>query len=249
MSVVTLAFFVVQSLFKKSNNLHKILFSPSPLYVTVYNIYYEYIIYKWGVVLNVFLSVWTKTRATVRYMIDHKSMALAFMLYILGGIGSVMTGLTDIDLTFSVPIILLICFIGGPLLLSILQFVVAAVVLLMGKLFKGTGRYTDIFKALSVGYIPFIVLIPFYTIWLLVDTEGLLMMNVEPNAVISIITLLLTAVMSIYSIVIQIIAVSEAHRFGIWKAIFTLFIPGILLILILLVFLVVILAIFVGSAL
>ena len=119
----------------------------------------------------------------------------------------------------------------------------------MGKLFKGTGSYTDIFKALSVGYIPFIVLIPFYTIWLLVDTEGLLMMNVEPNAVISIITLLLTAVMSIYSIVIQIIAVSEAHRFGIWKAIFTLFIPGILLILILLVFLAVILAIFVGSAL
>lgn len=194
--------------------------------------------------MNVFLSVWTKTRATVRYMIDHKSMALAFMLYFIGGIGSVMLGLTDSDFTFSIPIILLICLIAGPLFVSIIQFVVAAVVLLMGKLFKGTGSYTDIFKGLSVGYIPFIVLIPFYTIWLLVDPEGLLMIDVEPNAVISIITLLLTVVMSIYSIVIQIIAVSEAHRFGIWKAIFTLFIPGILLFIILLVFLAVIIAIF-----
>ena len=38
---------------------------------------------------------------------------------------------------------------------------------LFGKLFKGTGTYSDLFKGLSLTAIPYIVLVPLYIIWLM----------------------------------------------------------------------------------
>ena len=48
---------------------------------------------------------------------------------------------------------------------------------LFGKLFKGTGTYSDLFKGLSLTAIPYIVLVPLYIIWLMTSPDSLL----DPN--------------------------------------------------------------------
>ncbi|MER1999686.1 MAG: YIP1 family protein [Lysinibacillus sp.] len=198
--------------------------------------------------MEALLTVWTKIRQTSRQMIDSKTIAIALFFYALGGVGSILTGLLDSDLyeIFSVQVILLFSFIVGPIIVIFLQFIVAGVVLLFGKILKGSGTFMGIYKVLSLGYIPYIVLIPFYVVWLLIDPKGLMMTDVEPNTAISIITVILSLIMGIYSIVIFVIGVSEAHRFSIWKSIFTLVIPALIIVLLLFVIIIVIIGLFVG---
>ena len=198
--------------------------------------------------MSVFLTVWTKTRQTVREVIDNRSLAFAIMLYAIGGIGSMMMGLMDSDFELEPFTLLLICIIGGPIMLLLMQFVVAGVILVFGKLFKGTATYKELYKALSVGYIPFIILIPFFTMWIASDPDSLLSSTVEPTGAIPTITVFVMLIMSIYSLVIQIVAVSEANNFSKWRAFFTLIIPGIIIFIIVFVILIAIVALVVGVA-
>ena len=177
--------------------------------------------------MDIFLSVWTKMRAASREMIDNRSVAFAIFLYAIGGIGSMMTGLLDSELDFPVIGILLFCMIAGPIAIVLMQFIVVAVIYLVGKLFKGNAQFMELYKALSLGYIPFIVIIPFFTIWMATDIDSLIYTDVTPTGIIPILTIFVTLVMVVYSFAIQIVAISEANGFSKWKAFFTIFIPGV----------------------
>lgn len=196
--------------------------------------------------MDILLSVWTNMRATSREMIDNRSVAFAIFLYSIGSIGSLMTGLIDSELDFPVFAILLFCIIAGPICFILMQFIVVAVVYLMGKLFKGQAEYMELYKVMSLAYIPFIVLIPFYTIWMATDIESLVSTDANMGGIIPIITLFLTFVMAIYSFAIQIVGISEAHRFSKWRAFFTVAIPGLILFFLLFIFIIVIFVLILG---
>ena len=177
--------------------------------------------------MDIFLSVWTKMRAASREMIDNRSVAFAIFLYSIGGMGSMMTGLVDSELDFPVIGILLFCMIAGPIAIVLMQFIVVAVIYLVGKLFKGNAQFMELYKALSLGYIPFIIIIPFFTIWMATDIDSLIYTDVTPTGIIPILTIFVTLVMLFYSFAIHIVAISEANGFSKWKAFLTLFIPGV----------------------
>ncbi|MGE7999575.1 YIP1 family protein [Lysinibacillus sp. NPDC093190] len=200
--------------------------------------------------VNPFLSIWLHPKQTTRYMIEEKSIGFAILLLSIGYIGVTLSDLIDkisyID--WSPWLIVLICVILSPIAGIVGTAFVALIAWLFGKLFKGTGTYSHLFKGLSLTAIPFIVLIPFYLIWLFISPESLM----DPDFAGSMpwifwLAILVTLVIGIWSIVITIGVVAEAHQISNWMAFFTILIPSIIffiLIIILIIVLFVVLGIF-----
>lgn len=198
--------------------------------------------------MQTMLSLWTNIRGTVRDVIDNKTIGAAILFIILGGIGSTFAGLADSDLNedLSNGAVLLIGIFGGAILVIVGHTFFTLVVFLFGKLFKGTGSYGQIFKALSVAYIPYIIFIPFLLIWMAIDPTAYFSSSYDSNFVVEIIFAIVLIGISIFCLVVEVIAVSEVHQFGIWKAIATIFIPGIILFVIVFVIVIIILVAVMG---
>lgn len=194
--------------------------------------------------LNPFTSVWLHPKQTAAYMMEHKSMGYAILLFALGFIGALFSGLIDSEIYpgMAVWLISLLAIIVFPIIGIIIAFIHTGILLLFGKLFKGTATYQGMFKSLSLTSIPSVVLIPFYLIWLFTSPESL--MNPDYAGTMPIIfwpTILLTIAMSIWGFVIMIAVVAEAHQFSNWRAFFTVFIPGVILFILFFVLIVIIL--------
>ena len=179
--------------------------------------------------MNPFLSVWLHPKQTARYVIEHKTIVYALMLVVIGYIASGFSGFMNSELypDFSYVWIFLISIILGPILGIIMMFIASGIVFLIGKLLKGTGSFWDVFKASSLSSIPAIFTGPFYILWMFVSPESFFFKDeVSTVAVIVSIIMIVTA---IWSIVILVAAVAEAHQFSIIRSIISLIIPAILL--------------------
>lgn len=193
--------------------------------------------------VNPFLSTWMHPKQTARYMIDAKSIGYAILIMSIAYIGAMLTGLIDSDFLLNVSpwIIVLFCVILAPISAIIGTAFSTLIFWLVGKLFKGSATFSEMFKGLSLAGVPFIALIPFYLIWLFTSPESLMDANYMESAPwIFWPSILMTAVTSIWSIVITVGVVAEAHRFSNWKAFFTVLIPSIVGVIILFILLIII---------
>ncbi|MGA3678028.1 Yip1 family protein [Lysinibacillus agricola] len=188
--------------------------------------------------LNPFLSAWIHPKQTARYMIDEKSIGFAILIMSIGYIGSSLSGLIEPEFSdFSPWLMALLCVIFAPIAGIIGTCLSTLIFWLFGKIFKGVGTFSDLFKGLSLTAIPYIVLIPLYLIWLITSPETL--MNTSSSETIPwllLITGFVSFVLAIWSLVITVGVVAEAHQFEIWKAILTVIIPSITLFIIFFVF-------------
>ncbi|MFJ7667098.1 YIP1 family protein [Lysinibacillus sp. NPDC097195] len=182
--------------------------------------------------VNPFLSTWMHPKQTARYMIDAKSIGYAILVMSIGYIGSLLSGLIDSNFLLDVSpwIIVLFCVILAPIAAIVGTAFSSLIIWLFGKLFKGTATYSNLFKALSLTAVPFIVVIPFYVIWLFTSPESLMDTNFIGSAPwIFWLSLLATAVTSVWSFVTTVAVVAEAHQISNWKAFFTIFIPSVII--------------------
>ncbi|MCS1382346.1 YIP1 family protein [Lysinibacillus sphaericus] len=193
--------------------------------------------------VNPFLSTWMHPKQTARYMIDAKSIGYAILVMSIAYIGAMLTGLIDSNFLLDVSpwIIVLFCVILAPISAIIGTAFSTLIFWLVGKLFKGSATFSEMFKGLSLAGVPFIALIPFYLIWLFTSPESLMDANYMESAPwIFWPSILMTAVTSIWSMVITVGVVAEAHRFSNWKAFFTVLIPSIVGVVILFILLIII---------
>ncbi|MGN4125345.1 YIP1 family protein [Lysinibacillus sphaericus] len=182
--------------------------------------------------LNPLVSVWLHPKQTAAFMMNYKSIGFAILLVSLGYIGAMFSGLIDSDIYpgMAVWLVALLVIVISPILGTIVTSIYAGALLLFGKLFQGTATYQGMFKSLSLPLIPSIALIPFYFFWLFTSPETLLTSEyTDTMPIIFWITVLLTIVTSVWSFVITIAVVAEAHQISNWKAFFTVFIPSVIL--------------------
>jgi hypothetical protein len=172
--------------------------------------------------INPLLTIWLHPKRTARYVLEYKKFPFVISLLSIGYIGSLFSGYIDMGLYPDFPLwaIVLLTIILSPIVGIISNAFSALGVWLIGKLFSGQGTYEQIFKASSLTAWPFIVLIPIYLLWMIIDPESLFNMSDQFGAF-SIIGLLFTVAVSIWSIVIMIAAIAEAHQFSNWKSFFT----------------------------
>lgn len=178
--------------------------------------------------MNPFLTVWLQPRQTARDMIDNKPLWFIFLLIVIGSFGAFGGGYvgSELDTTLSVAVLIAISLFLGPITGIIMMFIYSGIIFLFGKLLGGTGSFWDVFKAGSLTYVPSLVIGIFYYIWMFFAPESYF--NAFETSAFSIIVPLISLAFGIWSIVINVIALSEAHRFSNWRAFFTLTIPFLL---------------------
>ena len=196
--------------------------------------------------MNPFLSIWLHPKQTARYVIEHKTMVYVLVILVLGYIGSGFSAFMDTKLypELSYIWILLIVIIFAPIFGTIIMFIMSGIVFLVGKLLKGTGSFWDVFKAASLSCIPTIFLGPLYLLWMFASPESFF--YPDESSTVALILSIFIVIIGIWSSVILIAAVAEAHQFSIIRSIITLIIPAILVFISIVGLLVVIAIIFVA---
>lgn len=187
--------------------------------------------------LNPFTDIWLRTRETVRFVIEQKSFKFIILLIVLTGFASGLIGMMN-ERSFEMApwAAILQALVTGPIGSAFGYFLGAAVLVLVGRLFKGTATYQDMFKALATAQIPQIWLLPLLIIWLLASPDTFLAdrTDVEGSPIVAIMSIVM-AVVSIWTFIIVCKAVGEAHQVSSWKGFFIVVLPGILITIIVLI--------------
>lgn len=184
--------------------------------------------------MNPFFSTWLQPKQTARYMIEHKSKGYAMFILSVGYIGSFLSSLRDTDFDIA-PVWLLV---GSIILAPIMAFVGNSITSWLywrvGRVFDGVATYNEMFKSISLSSVPYVILIPFYSVWLMTAPESLINPTyIGPIPWYFLPTLILTFLTSMWSLGIVIATVAEAHQFSIGKAILTVIIPIIVIVILL----------------
>lgn len=181
--------------------------------------------------LNPFLSIWTKPRETVRQVIEERDSRLIFLLLVLSGYAAVLITVLDTDSneTLGIWSILIGGLIASPLIAAFGNMIGALISLWIGKLFKGTGTYEELFRALLAGQIPQIWLIPVLLLWIFLWPSSYFAVSVDSYSGTDLmLNLMLSAILffiSIWTFVVQSKAIGEAHGLSAWKGAAIIFIP------------------------
>lgn len=184
--------------------------------------------------VNPFLSVWYEPRVAARFVIERKTYSFPLVLALLSGIIGFVSqsfidnpyALTSSDLHMMINA--LFGAVGG----VIGWIVVAFFMMLFGKMFGGKATFKEMALAVSVGYIPtlllgFIVLLDMVIIGpRLFTIEGGI--NGGGELVWLLLSTMIKLILSIWGTIISIKAISEAHRFSSWSGLGTVMIPGII---------------------
>ncbi|PSL40884.1 Yip1-like protein [Planomicrobium soli] len=185
--------------------------------------------------INPFTGIWIRTRETVRYVIEEKTMGYIFLLIVLAGVINALIGAFDPELSTGLPIwaTLLIGFVLGPIAGIAGVAFLSALYLIIGKIFKGTSTYQAMFKAIGTTSIPSIWFAPIFLLGYLIAPDMMLTESGNEISPVSFVVggliFIASMVLGIWSLIIQSKAIGEAHRFSSWKGFFTLLIPGVIL--------------------
>ncbi len=172
--------------------------------------------------MNHFLTIWTKPDATLRDMIDEKSIGYGILVVMLSGLGSSVFVFADNGVMegFSLPAILFISIVLTMIGSIPFYFFNAGVYLLIGKMLGGRGRYKQICMATASGSLPMIGLWPVSILALVLYGKSLYAEVLNPFAVTNmsgvfyIFYMLITLGLSIYGIVILSKGLGYAHQFS-----------------------------------
>lgn len=183
--------------------------------------------------VNPFLSIWYEPRVAARYVIETKTYVFPLVLALISGvIGFVSQSFTDNPyfLSGSDVYIMFNALFGA--LGGVIGWIVGSFfMMLFGKMFRGKATFKDMALALSVGYIP-TILIGLLTL-LDIAIVGPTMFiengfNTGGNLAWILLSISIKMILSVWGMIISIKAISEAHRFSSWQGFGTMMIPAII---------------------
>lgn len=209
--------------------------------------------------MNPFKTMWRQPRETIKYLLLNKSFWYIAFLGFLGAWASALFERNDaanekdydgklINPEFVKPnaiIELLTTAISGAITVLLGALILAFCYWLIGKLFKGTGTFNDLYRGSILTTMPYIIALPIAIIWLVLTPNSFYGIG-DMSAlgmVFSILAGVLMVISSIYAIVLTIVMISEVHQFSKWKAFFTMLIPAAIVIAIVLIIVIGLLAV------
>lgn len=177
---------------------------------------------------------WLHPMLTARHMIEHASTKYLIFLISITTIAALVDAVeAEIYSTIPVGLLLVLIVVFSPLAGFISVGLSAVIYWIFGKIVSGTATFNEMFKAVSVAGIPLFGALPFALAWMIFEPQSFFYSSdsyIEVTSISSIAGIGIW-VFSIWSFVNTVAVIAEAHRFSIGKALFTVFIPIILLIL------------------
>jgi hypothetical protein len=172
---------------------------------------------------DVLRSVWTDPRLAVRQGARTDAARLVIAVASLAG---VLDGLQNFAVGRSLKphwgaFAVLFALVLGPLL-GLLQFAIGgALIAVVGRMLGGAGDSSDVRVALACSRIPELVALPF---WIpVIAVHGVEMFEMDqPYPLALAVFMGLQGALLVWSWVLRVIAVAEAHDFSCWRAFFTM---------------------------
>ncbi|QHJ71883.1 YIP1 family protein [Planococcus halotolerans] len=173
---------------------------------------------------NPILSIWTQPKETVGQLIDQNKLGFSMLLVCIAGIGGTITALQDsgwfLDLS---PALLAIGIIFAGIISGLLNLGITTLLYTgIGKLYGGHGKLRDMAIAIGPMMIPQVFVVPVLIIYAFIFGKQFFTLP-EAFSITSIplgayfFLTLLTAVASIWSLVISSKAIGVVHGFSSWR--------------------------------
>ena len=189
---------------------------------------------------NLFIKIWTAPRIVFRFIHENRYEKYMWFLLILAGIsnGFDRASREHMGDTGSLAKIVVISILAGGLLGWISYYIYSALVSWVGQLFKGKADVKAIVRVMAYGSIPsiaaMVLLVPQMIVY---DKEMFTSNPVYDGGILANIiffgALFIELSLTIWSIVLYVIGVSEVQQFPIWKAVLNLLLPALPLIILL----------------
>jgi hypothetical protein len=195
---------------------------------------------------NPFLTIWTRPRATMRGIVDVNPNFRVLPIAMLGGILETVQfeSVLGAGEQLSVPTILVIAVVLGPLVGLALLYAGAWLVEMSCRLLRGQARSSEVRSALAWSSIPLLATIPIWIIRgallgreLFTFEKSSLLANLTLTYIL-IATFIPELVLQVWWLVITVKALGEVQKFSAWRALNSLLLliaPPVLLVVILLI--------------
>ena len=186
--------------------------------------------------LNPWLSIWVRPKVTARYAIEKMPMGYIVLLVLIASVFEVLDKAVTKELGDKIPtpFIFLIAFVVGPIFGYIGWWIGSGIAYLVGKWLGGQGTYRDLRIVFGIVNIFYIIGAVLWIPDLLIVGSSIFTSYIEGGIGTTIwllISGLLTIIISIWAFIGMLFSVAEAHRFPVWKALITILIPSVILIL------------------
>ena len=184
------------------------------------------------------VTIWTQPRQTFRELIDQGPTQMIVVLAALHGLVTMIDRVSSRDAgdVLPLPAVFLLCLVIGPVTGILTLYIGAFIFRWTGRWLGGQGNSGDLRTGLAWAGLPVIASLP---VW------GLLALMIGPTLFTSastiatlapwqtiVVTLLGLVILALglWSTVLIVLGIAEAHRFSIWRAVSTLVLPLVLLI-------------------
>ena len=188
-----------------------------------------------GQQMNPWISVWLHPRKTVQYVVENKTGKFVFFIAWISGIIFSLDMVVNNDLVEAWTPNLLFSLIAGPIIGVVGFYFIAAIYHIFSKMLGGQGTSEQTRMAFAISEIILFVVGILLLLDLLIVGRAKLgggyELSVGQSAWLEI-SPIINSIVGIWSLVVLVAAISEVHRFSIWKAVFVSFLPTIILILI-----------------
>ncbi|TFE01684.1 YIP1 family protein [Jeotgalibacillus salarius] len=176
--------------------------------------------------MNPIFSVWLKPKQTTEYLMAHKSIKYSIILFIIASYGGVLnglqgTGFTDTD-NLSNAMLTVIILISGPIAGLIGLYTGSWLYTLVGKWMGGTGKLSDMKRAIGVTAIPNMVLLIVLVVYIAIFGEQFFQRPEWPQSSIlpfeaAMLLNVISLTVGIWNVVITSKMIGVVHHFSSWR--------------------------------
>ena len=187
--------------------------------------------------MNPWISIWTKPRQTISHIVQQNPNRSLWALAFIYGFCSLMNMFQSMVLGNSLGLlgILVLVLVLAPLWGYVNFTVWSWVVHVVGKWFKGQGRFTEVRAAYAWSSVPLAINIPLWLLMVVLFGHQLFLnypdAQLMPNSIVVFLFALLIArmVLAVWSLVIYLNALAEVQKYSILRAIFNLLVAAVIL--------------------
>lgn len=184
--------------------------------------------------MNPIISIWTQPKATIRYVLEHKTWSYSFLILFLSAISVGFTSFADTEIMpdLPLPVIILLSILSTFIGTIISLFISSALYTWVGKWLGGKGNFKDMVQMSPIASIPLIWMMPINLFLVIVFGKNLFIDMIDTSdadafgalSAVLLFTNLLTLALGIFSTVILSKGIGIVHRFSSWRGFGTIMI-------------------------
>jgi hypothetical protein len=182
---------------------------------------------------DIFSKIWMSPRMVFKFVTDSNYNRLTTSMLILAGIVNALysASFRNIGDHLPLPIVLIVCLLGGVIFGWIYFYLYAALLSWTGKWLKGAGNTRSLLRMMSLAFIPSLLLILPFIVRIALYGNEVFQSNIDifakgaPTISAYAFFTFVEIAIGVWTLGILIIGISEVQKLSIWKSILNMILP------------------------